>query len=58
VPAVLGYNVLLRRNKSVQERVTHFAHELHAFTLSGAKLGLGRDNTAPAAGKPATAAAR
>jgi len=59
VPAVLGYNVLLRRNKNVQERVTHFAHELHAFVLSGAKLGLGRDNTTtPPAGKPAAAVAR
>jgi biopolymer transport protein ExbB len=57
VPAVLGYNVLLRRNKNVQERVTHFAHELHAYVLSGAKLGLGRDNTTPA-GKPAAAVAR
>jgi biopolymer transport protein ExbB len=58
VPAVLGYNVLLRRNKTVQERVTHFAHELHAFTLSGAKLGLGREAAPSAAGKPVPAAAR
>jgi biopolymer transport protein ExbB len=49
VPAVLGYNVLLRRNKNVQERVSHFAHELQAYLLSGAKLGLGRDRTPPAA---------
>ena len=59
VPAVLGYNVLLRRNKNVQERVTHFAHELHAYVLSGSKLGLGRDSpTTPPAGKPAAAVAR
>jgi len=56
VPAVLGYNVLLRRNKVVQERVTHFAHELHAYLISGAKMGLGM-GSAPAA-KPAPAAAR
>ena len=43
VPAVLGYNILLRRNKNVQERVTHFAHELHAYLISGAKLGLGME---------------
>ncbi len=55
VPAVLGYNVLLKRNKSVQERVSHFAHELQAYLISGAKLGLGRERIgAPAPGmKPA-----
>jgi len=35
VPAVLGYNILLRRNKGVQERVSHFTHELHAYLISG-----------------------
>jgi hypothetical protein len=41
----------------VQERVTHFAHELHAYLISGAKMGLGIEK-GPAAmtGKPATAA--
>lgn len=53
VPAVLGYNVLLRRNKVVQERVIHFAHELHAYLVSGAKMGLGADKPAAAAAKPA-----
>ncbi len=55
VPAVLGYNVLLRRNKVVQERVTHFAHELHAYLISGAKMGLGLDRAAVVSGKPAAA---
>ena len=57
VPAVLGYNVLLRRNKVVQERVTHFAHELHAYLVSGAKMGLGLEKSATTPGgvKPATA---
>src|SRR5476649_2174080 len=58
VPAVLGYNVLLRRNKSVQERVSHFTHELHSVILSGAKMGLGMEKTPPTVGKPAPAAAR
>jgi biopolymer transport protein ExbB len=55
VPAVLGYNVLLKRNKGVQERVTHFAHELQAYLISGAKLGLGRERiaTPPPGVKPA-----
>jgi biopolymer transport protein ExbB len=56
VPAVLGYNVLLRRNKVVQERVSHFTHELHAYLISGAKMGLGMDKSTIAVGKPAPAA--
>jgi biopolymer transport protein ExbB len=57
VPAVLGYNILGRRNKGVQERVTHFAHELHAYLISGAKLGLGMEKApAPAVPKAAVAA--
>jgi biopolymer transport protein ExbB len=56
VPAVLGYNVLLRRNKVVQERVAHFTHELHAYLISGAKMGLGMDKSAAPVGRPAPAA--
>jgi len=58
VPAVLGYNVLLRRNKNVQERVSHFTHELHAYLISGVKMGLGMEKTPAAAIKPSPAAAR
>src|SRR5271165_1366165 len=59
VPAVLGYNILLRRNKGVQERVSHFTHELHAYLIAGAKMGLGMDKgAAPAVVKPAPVAAR
>ncbi len=58
VPAVLGYNVLLRRNKSVQERVSHFTHELHAYLISGAKMGLGMEKGPSPIAKPAPAAAR
>jgi biopolymer transport protein ExbB len=60
VPAVLGYNILLRRNKGVQEMVSHFTHELHAYLISGAKMGLGMDKGAPPPGvaKPAPAAVR
>ena len=57
VPAVLGYNVLLRRNKAVQERVSHFTHELHAYLISGVKMGLGMDKPV-SVGKPAPAVAR
>ena len=60
VPAVLGYNILLRRNKGVQERVSHFSHELHAYLIAGAKMGLGMDKggSPPPVVKPAPVAAR
>ncbi len=58
VPAVLGYNVLLRRNKAVQERVSHFTHELHAYLISGVKMGLGMDKGPAPVGKPSPAPAR
>ncbi|WP_163342535.1 MotA/TolQ/ExbB proton channel family protein, partial [Enterobacter roggenkampii] len=35
VPAVLGYNFLVRRNKSVMERVRAFGAQLHAVVLAG-----------------------
>jgi biopolymer transport protein ExbB len=58
VPAVLGYNVLLRRNKNLQEAVSHFTHELHAYLISGAKMGLGMEKMPSPAVKPSPAAAR
>jgi biopolymer transport protein ExbB len=60
VPAVLGYNILLRRNKGVQERVSHFTHELHAYLIAGAKMGLGMDkgNLPASVVKPSPVAAR
>ena len=36
VPAVLGYNYLLRRNKSVMEDINAFGADLHSVVLSGA----------------------
>ena len=35
VPAALGYNLLVRRNKLATERVRSFASDLHAVLLSG-----------------------
>lgn len=35
VPAVLAYNMLVRRNKVVAERVRNFAADVHAVLLSG-----------------------
>jgi biopolymer transport protein ExbB len=36
VPAVLGYNFLVRRNKSAMEEVRAFSADLHSVVLSGA----------------------
>ena len=38
IPAVLGYNALVRGNKSVLNRLNSFAHDLHAFFVTGARL--------------------
>lgn len=37
IPAVLGYNALLRGNKTVHARLRRFAHELHSFLLTGVR---------------------
>ena len=39
VPAVLGYNWLVRRNKNAMDRVRAFASDLHSVLLSGARIG-------------------
>ena len=41
VPAVLGYNWLLRRNKLIQDDVRNFASDLHAYLVSGARVASG-----------------
>ncbi len=38
IPAVLGYNALNRGNKGVMGRLNRFAHQLHAYMLTGAPL--------------------
>jgi biopolymer transport protein ExbB len=39
VPAVLGYNWLVRRNKSCMDAVRAFSADLHSVLLSGARVG-------------------
>lgn len=56
VPAVLGYNILLRRNKIVIEKLKYFSTDLHAYLLSGARIG-GEAAKPRAAGSGAPAAA-
>ena len=56
VPAVLGYNFLLRRNSSVLDEVRDFSSELHAVLLGSSAASGGHVNAAPS-GATATAAA-
>lgn len=39
IPAVLGYNALTRSNKSVLAQLNRFAHELHAYFVTGSRVG-------------------
>ena len=39
IPAVLGYNALVRGNKSVVTDLNRFGHDLHAYFLTGARVG-------------------
>jgi biopolymer transport protein ExbB len=50
VPAVLGYNWLIRRNKDVAEKINNFSADVHGALVSGSRM------FAPA--KPAAPAAR
>ena len=36
IPAVLGYNALNRSNRSIVAKLNHFAHQLHAYLVTGA----------------------
>lgn len=38
VPAVMGYNWLLRRNKVLQDALRNFSSDLHAYLVSGARI--------------------
>jgi biopolymer transport protein ExbB len=41
VPAVMGYNWLLGRNKSLQDALRNFASDLHAYLVSGSRVDSG-----------------
>jgi biopolymer transport protein ExbB len=51
VPAVIGYNWLLRRNRDIQEKLRDFSADLHTYLIGGARI----DQQAPV---PRLAAAR
>jgi biopolymer transport protein ExbB len=38
IPAVLGYNALVRGNKHVLTKLNRFAHDLHAYFVTGARV--------------------
>jgi biopolymer transport protein ExbB len=60
VPAVIGYNWLVSRNKNLQENLRNFAADVHAYLVGGSRVGssdgAARPPAAPAAA--ATAAVR
>jgi biopolymer transport protein ExbB len=41
IPAVLGYNALVRANKGVVSRMHRFARQLHAYFLTGSPVARG-----------------
>ncbi|MBL0946048.1 MAG: MotA/TolQ/ExbB proton channel family protein [Hydrogenophaga sp.] len=43
IPAVLGYNALVRGNKAVLHQLNRFAHDLHAYLVTGARVSAGGD---------------
>ncbi|NDC61802.1 MAG: MotA/TolQ/ExbB proton channel family protein [Betaproteobacteria bacterium] len=38
IPAVLGYNALVRGNKAIITRLNRFAHDLHALLMTGSRV--------------------
>jgi biopolymer transport protein ExbB len=41
IPAVLGYNALVRGNKAILTKLNRFAHDLHAYYVTGARVSSG-----------------
>jgi biopolymer transport protein ExbB len=54
VPAVMGYNWLLRRNKDIAEKLKYFTADLHSYLVSGARVEQG---TSSSQARPAAAGA-
>lgn len=45
IPAVMGYNALTRSNKFILSKLQRFAHDLHAFFVTGTRVPDGEKNT-------------
>jgi biopolymer transport protein ExbB len=56
VPAVMGYNWLLRRNKALQEKMKHFAADVHSCIVGGARFDTAAPIARAAMPRPAAAA--
>jgi biopolymer transport protein ExbB len=55
VPAVMQYNWLMRRNKSIGEELARFANDVHGYMMSGGSVRPATPTRAPA--RPAAASA-
>jgi len=55
VPAVMGYNWLIRRNKAIQESIRNYSSDLHAYLVGGARVSSG--DVVGGGPRPATARA-
>jgi biopolymer transport protein ExbB len=55
VPAVIGYNWLLRRNKTLSDHLRYFAADVHAYLVSGARVESQTNGVAQPAARPAAA---
>jgi biopolymer transport protein ExbB len=47
IPAVLGYNALVRGNKAILNKLNSFAHDLHAYFVTGARVNSGGSTVIP-----------
>ena len=47
IPAVLGYNALVRGNKAILGKLNSFAHDLHAYFVTGARVSSGDAKIVP-----------
>jgi len=57
IPAVLGYNALVRGNKGVLHKLNRFGHDLHALFVTGARVTQNGQTSGPASA-PAVVALR
>jgi biopolymer transport protein ExbB len=59
IPAVLGYNALVRGNKGVLHKLNRFGHDLHALFVTGARVTQSGQTAGPSASPaPAVVALR
>ena len=56
VPAVMQYNWLMRRNKTIGEELARFANDVHGYMMSGGTVRPAAVAARPAAAKPAAGA--